>query len=298
MTGNIQFVRTPLLDVAFQDSGPSDGDVVFLLHGWPDDASTWDDIRPRLNHAGFRTIVPYLRGFGKTEFHNESTPRSGQITAFVSDLLDTADALDIGRFSLVGHDWGGRATYAAAALSAERLKACAVLGVGYRTPPGNESLPLMQAQNYWYQWFMRTALGKQQLMDNRKEFCKYLWQAWMREHAFSDATYEDACVSFDSPDWLEITLHSYQHRWGEAAGDERYAVLEERLQQAPFIHVPMLVLHGLQDPCNMPSTSVNREAWFKSEYARHGIEACGHFPQREQPGIVTDYLLPFLLRHA
>lgn len=105
MQREIHCVRTPLLEVAYEESGPRDGKPVFLLHGWPDDASTWDQVRPHLNSAGFRTIIPYLRGFGKTTFLEKSTTRSGQITAFVADLFDTADALGIERFSLVGHDW-------------------------------------------------------------------------------------------------------------------------------------------------------------------------------------------------
>jgi pimeloyl-ACP methyl ester carboxylesterase len=291
---DIRTVRTALLEVAYEDSGPHDGAPVFLLHGWPDDASTWDQIRSPLNRAGFRTICPYLRGFGQTAFHDAGTMRSGQITAFVSDLFDTADALGIGRFSLVGHDWGGRTAYAAGALNGPRLRSCAVLGVSYRTPPGNDTFPLFQAQNYWYQWFMRTPLGQRQLEENRHEFCHYLWQEWTSEKNWSRNTYDLASLSFQNPDWLAITLHSYLHRWGDAAGDDRYAPLEESLRDDPFIRVPTMVLHGLLDTCNAPATFADRDAWFEAGYTRHGIHACGHFPQREQSATVAEHLIRFL----
>lgn len=293
MARNIRTISTPVLEVAYEVSGPIDGHPVFLVHGWPDDASTWDAIRPLLNEAGFRTVVPYLRGFGKTIFRNSETMRSGQIAALASDLIETADALGIDQFSVIGHDWGGRTAYAVAALFPKRLRACAVLSVGYRTPPGDQSFALAQAQNYWYQWFMRTPIGKAQLEQDRKTFCSYLWNTWMFPGKFVNADYDAANLSFNNDEWLDVTLHSYLHRWGDAPGDARYAALEERLQSGPLIHVPTVVLHGLQDPCNAPVTSAGREAWFTAGYTRHELDHCGHFPQREQPVITAKILLRF-----
>lgn len=141
-------------------------------------------------------------------------------------------------------------------------------------------------------------MGIRQLEENRHGFCLYLWQTWMNGSAFSDAAYNVASASFQNLDWLDITLHSYLHRWGDVQGDQHYSALENRLENDPFIHVPTLVLHGLNDPCNAPASSSYRDTWFKAGYEWHGIESCGHFPQREQPGIVAASLSRFLSSQA
>jgi pimeloyl-ACP methyl ester carboxylesterase len=151
MSTGFQFVQTELLDIAYEERGPKEGLPVILLHGWPDDVRTWDGVVAPLNAAGFRTIAPYLRGFGPTRFRPESTTRSGQLAALGSDLVELAAALRLSRFALVGHDWGARAAYIAATeLGPEHVTHLVALSVGYGTNDPGQHLPLVQVRNYWY----------------------------------------------------------------------------------------------------------------------------------------------------
>src|SRR5438309_7491664 len=151
----LEHFRTRSLSIACELSGPALGRPTLLLHGWPDDARTWDRVLPALHAAGHRTIVPYLRGFGPTRFHSPQTPRSGQLVALGQDVLDLADAMELGSFAVVGHDWGARAAYIASVLAPERLTHCIALSVGWGTNDPGQRLPLKQVQNYCYNGYMR-----------------------------------------------------------------------------------------------------------------------------------------------
>ena len=168
-------VTTSLLDVAYEADGPATGQPVFLLHGWPDDVRTYDGIRPALHAAGFRTIVPWLRGFGPTRFLSSSTPRSGQIAAMAQDILDVADALMINEFRIVGHDWGARIAYVLAAIQPVRVERMVTMSAGW--DPGPWKTPsLLQARNFWYQWFMCTERGADAVRHQGREFARFQWQ--------------------------------------------------------------------------------------------------------------------------
>jgi pimeloyl-ACP methyl ester carboxylesterase len=296
MKGERLTASTPLLDIGLEVSGPERGRPLFLLHGWPDDVRTWDGVLDPLHAAGFRTYVPYLRGCGPTRFRDAATPRSGQLSALAQDLLDLATALGIDRFAVAGHDWGARAAYIASVLAPERLTHAVALSVGWGTNDPGQTLSLQQSRNYWYHWFFALERGAQAVRGDRGALARFLWHAWGPSAWITDDAFDRTASSFDNPDWADITLHSYRHRWGLAAGDPAYAALEERLQPAPPIAVPTLVIHGSVDLCNDPSTSMNREAGFSRLYDRLVIGGVGHFPTREAPTAVGAAIVRFLAR--
>lgn len=267
---------------------------MFLLHGWPDDARTWQHVLPALHAAGYRTIVPYLRGCGPTRFRSPETLRSGQISALGLDLIDLADALGLARVAVVGHDWGARAAYVAAALRPDRIGQCVAISVGWGTNDPRQHLPLRQIQNYWYHWFMALERGAAMVRDERRAFTRYIWNIWNPGWKFPEEEFSATAASFDNPDWAEVTLHSYRSRWGLAPLDPLCAEAEARLERDPVIRVPTLVLHGGADPCNDPSTSQGKEHLFAARYERLVLPGVGHFPQREAPQPVAEAILRFL----
>jgi len=290
------FASTPLLDIAYEAAGPADGSPVVLLHGWPDDPRTWDRVLPALHAAGLRTVVPWLRGFGATRFRSEETPRTGQITALARDLLALADALGLQRFRVVGHDWGARATYTAACLAPDRIERAAALSVGWNGIAPGQALPMPQVRNYWYQWYMATDRGAELVRNDRATYTRYLWTLWNPDWPVSDTEFAATASSFANPDWPAITLHSYRQRWGFAPGDPAYEADEARIKADPRIHVPMLCLHGSDDPASGPGTSEGREGFFLGPYERHVLPGAGHFPQRQRSEEVGKLLAEFLTR--
>jgi pimeloyl-ACP methyl ester carboxylesterase len=268
---------------------------VFLLHGWPDDVRTYDGVRPALHAAGFRTIVPWLRGFGPTRFLSVSTPRSGQIAAMSQDVLEFADSLGIDRFHFVGHDWGARIGYFLATIASERLQRMVTMSLGW--DPGELKTPdLPQAQNFWYQWFMCTGRGVETVRRDGIGFARYLWNTWSPPAWFDEAAFATTAQSFENPDWLDITLHSYRVRWQAAEPDARYADLEQRQRAVRTIRVPTLLIHGGDDRCVAASTSEGKEGNFTGEYERHVLPVVGHFPTREAPAALADWIVDFLQR--
>lgn len=294
----LQQIETPTLSIACEISGPADGSPVILLHGWPDDARTWDGVLPGLHAAGWRTIVPYLRGCGPTCFRSDAIPRSGQLAALGQDVLDLADALALPRFAVIGHDWGARAAYIASVLAPERLSACVALSVGWGTNDPAQALSLPQARNYWYHWLMALERGADLVRSQRRDFTRYIWDIWNPKWRISDRDFAVTAASFDNPDWADVTLHSYRVRWGHAPRHPAFDTLEARLTAAPIIHVPTLVIHGGDDPCNGPATSEGKEHLFAGRYRRVVLEGLGHFPQREAPREVVDATLRFMSEAA
>jgi pimeloyl-ACP methyl ester carboxylesterase len=292
-----QFVTTPLLRVAFEVAGPADGFPAVLVHGWPDDVRTWDSVLPALHAAGFRTFAPWLRGYGLTRFLRDDTLRSGQLVALGQDLVDFATALGLGRHALVGHDWGARAAYIASALNEPRVAACVALSVGYGTNHPGQILDYRQTQNYWYHWLMATPRGDRLVREDRRAFTRHIWNEWFVAYKPDDAEFERTAVSFDNPDWAEVTLHSYRARWGNAPGDPRYAELEARFDPAPKQRVPTLTLHGALDPVNSPRMSEGKEAYFTGRYERRLIGGAGHFPQRERVADVKQEIVDWLAQY-
>ncbi|MCP5266529.1 MAG: alpha/beta hydrolase [Burkholderiaceae bacterium] len=289
-------VRTPTLEIAYEVAGPEDGMPVVLLHGWPDDPRTWDAIAPVLAKSGYRVLAPWLRGFGPTRFRRKTSIRSGQISALAQDLFDFIEALRLRRPVLIGHDWGARAAGSCTGLAhgSGQVRALCLLSTGYGTNNPGQSLSLPQIEAYWYHWFFATERGRRELPLRRREFTEHIWRRWLYPGHFDESAFAGTVTAFDNPDWPAITLHSYRHRWGHAAGDPAYLELERRLDPPPHVDVPCLVLHGADDPVSPPVTSEGKEAYFEASYQRHLLERCGHFPQREQPRALLDKLLPWL----
>ncbi len=239
-------IKTPVLDVAYEASGPAGGLPVLLLHGFPYDPRSFDAVVEIVNAAGFQTIVPYLRGYGGTTFLSVDTPRSGQQAAIGQDLKELLDALDIRKAVLAGYDWGGRAACVVSALWPERaagLVSCA----GYAIQDIANSLkpadPEQEAR-YWYQYYFHTERGRNGLTQKRGEISRLLWEMWSPTWAFDHATFDSTVGSFDNEDFVDVVIHSYRHRTGNAAGDPRYASVEARLAALPKIDIPAINLHG------------------------------------------------------
>lgn len=287
-------IRTKLLDIACEVTGPKDGRDMILLHGWPDDARTWDGALPFLHTAGYRTIVPFLRGYGETRFRDASTPRSGQLSALAQDMIELANALKLSKFVVVGHDWGARAAYIGATQFTQNVTHCIALSVGYGTNDPKQKLSFVQTRNYWYHWYMALESGATRLKDERRDFTRFLWQTWSPAWNFTEEEFQNTAKAFDNPDWVDVVLHSYRHRWGLVAGDPQYDALEKALNPAPPVSIPTLVIHGGGDCVNDPSTSEGREAFFKSRYDRVVLDGLGHFPQREAPEATALTITEFL----
>jgi len=293
MTAAIKHIRTATLDVAYEESGNSGGTPVVLLHGWPYDPRCYDEVVPRLVAAGCRVIVPYLRGFGATRFLSADTPRSGQQAALGNDLRELLDALGMERATLAGYDWGGRAACIVAALWPERVRGL-VTGNGYNIQNIAASVkPVAPAQEhrFWYQYYFHTERGRAGLEQNRRALCRYIWQIWSPDWAFDDVTYEKSAVSFDNPDFVAVTIQSYRHRFGYAAGDPALEPIEQRLATQPVITVPTIVLHGASSGIQPPAGSEAQARLFAGPYQRRVLPKIGHNLPQEAPLVVADAVL-------
>ncbi len=291
MTEKLKHVRTPRLEMAYEEKGDRKNLPIILLHGFPDDVRTWDAVVSALVEAGYRTLTPYLRGFGPSRFLHEETPRSGQLTALGQDVIDFADALGIGEFILVGHDWGARAGYVVSAARPERVRALLAISVGYGTNDPGQVISFAQARAYWYQWYFATERGRVAIESDRKGFCRKLWETWSPGWHFDDETFEETAKSFDNPDFVDIAIHSYRHRWGYVPGDPYYNNLEELIANAKLITVPTIVIHGEDDGATLPETSADKEKFFTNFYKRYVLSNVGHFVQRENPDFVVKAIL-------
>ncbi len=290
-------IRTSILEIGYEESGPPGGFPVILLHGFPDDAHAFDDVAPPLAKAGYRVLVPYLRGYGPTRFLDSAAPRMGEQAAIGQDLIDFADSLGIARFAVSGFDWGNRAANIAAALHPERIRA-AVFVHGYSiqnvTAPQRATAPAA-AHNLWYQWFFNTEAGRATLQADRKGLCKLLWQLWSPGWHFTDEVYNRTAASFDNPDFVDVVIHSYRHRIGNAAGEERFKAVEQQLAQRPKIQAPCITLYGADDGIARPAAQAPGEVnAFPNLVARRVIPDCGHFLPREKPEAVSSAMLELL----
>jgi pimeloyl-ACP methyl ester carboxylesterase len=282
-------VRTPKLEIAYQETGPVDGPPVILLHGWPSDPHDWDSVVPPLAADGCRVLVPWLRGFGPTRFLDPGTPRSGQQAALGSDVRDLMDALGIERALLAGYDWGGRGACVAAALWPERVRGLVSI-TGYNIqniPTAGRPGPAAQEHRHWYQWYFHTERGRAGLQQNRRDIVRLLWQLWSPNWQFDDATLDATVKSFDNPDFVDVTIQSYRHRYGNAPGDRTLDTLERRLAERPSITVPTIVLHGACDGVGPAEQSEAHARHFTARYERRVIPLAGHFLPRETPDAVV-----------
>lgn len=281
------------LDVAYRDLGAQDGPVVLLLHGWPDDATTWDRVAPALAAAGFRVIVPTLRGFGKTRFLRDDTLRTGNSGILAIDAIALLDALGVSRCAVVGHDWGSNIAEALAVGWPARIDRIALLA----TPPrlgGMPTPPFWHAQREWYHWFMATERGAQAVRDDRRGFTHLHWDNWSPPGWFDETTFEAVAASFDNPDWVEVTLHSYRARWDEALPDPASQWLEAKVKQTKTLPLPALYFQGAVDGVNPPAAARSVSEKFTGPFEFVLVEGVGHFIQREAPDRVLAKLLSFL----
>jgi pimeloyl-ACP methyl ester carboxylesterase len=293
MSATLNHVCTSTLQIAYEESGPSNGLPVVLLHGWPYDPRCFDEVVPPLAAAGCRIVVPYLRGFGATRFLSEQTPRSGQQAALGNDLRELMDALRIERAVLAGYDWGGRAACIVAALWPERVHGLVTVN-GYNIQDIAGSVkPVAPAQEhrFWYQYYFHTERGRMGLEQNRRALARYIWQIWSPHWAFDDATFERSAGSFDNPDFVAVTVQSYRHRFGYAPGDPALESIEQRLAARPKIAVPTIALQGEADGVAPAQATDPHAAFFTGPYRRRLLPSIGHNPPQEAPRTFADAVL-------
>lgn len=282
--------RTDLLEISYKDRGPGDGQVILLLHGWPDDASTWDAISAALNDAGFRTIIPSLRGFGDTRFLSHDVPRTGNTAMLVLDAIALLDALGIENFSVAGHDWGSSMAEMLAIGWPARVERIALLS----TPPrmgGLPTPPFWHARLQWYHWFLATQRGAQAVRDDPTGFARIMWDTWSPAGWFDESTFDKVAKSFENPDFVDVTLHSYRSRWGEADPDPASQWLDDQTTNTKTLALPTIYFQGELDGVNPPPVSEDIARKFTGPFERIVLPGVGHFPTREAPAAVAKQLL-------
>ncbi len=293
-----RLVRTPVLEIAYEAHGDAQGFPIVLLHGFPDDVRAWNGVAPALAAAGSRVLVPYLRGYGPTRFLDPSAPRMAQQAAIGQDLLDFMDALALPRVALAGYDWGGRAACIAAIVAPERVRALVTIG-GYNvqnTVAPSRPASAVEERAYWYQWYFNTERGRRGLEQNRREICRFLWQEWSPTWRFDDATFDRTAPSFDNPDFVEVVIHSYRHRHGNAPGEPRFDAMERRLAERPPITVPSVALWGGDDGVDPTRRSERHISLFPAGTERRIVAGVGHFMPRERPAAVVEAIRELLAK--
>jgi pimeloyl-ACP methyl ester carboxylesterase len=286
-------IEAGVLEVAYHESGPADGPPVLLMHGFPYDIHTYAEVAPILAAQGCRTIVPYMRGYGGTRFLSTDTPRSGEQAAFGADLLALLDALKIERAVLAGYDWGGRAACVVAALWPERCAGLVSLN-SYNiqniaramepdTPENEHSL--------WYQYYFHSERGRAGLRKDRKAIAKLLWKLWSPTWRFDDATFERSAAAFDHPDFVEVVIHSYRHRFGLVAGDPAYADIDRQLAAQPVIRVPAITFDGIDDGVRPPADASAHAPRFSGPRSHRLVPGAGHNLPQEAPRAFADAVL-------
>jgi pimeloyl-ACP methyl ester carboxylesterase len=260
------------------------GPAVVLLHGFPYDVRSYDGVAPLLAEAGMRVIVPYLRGYGPTRFRSPDTPRSGQQAALGQDVVELLDALGIERAIVAGYDWGGRAACVAAALSPERI-AGLVTSSGYDVQDiGGSGVPASPTDEKlaWYQYYFHSERGRRGLERYREDLCRMLWRDWSPQWAGAEKAFAASAPSLHNPDFVDVVIHSYRHRYGLAAGDPRYAERERRLSARPPVTVPTVAVDAGADGFGWFDSSEHAE-FFTASFERVLLPGAGHNPPQEEP---------------
>jgi pimeloyl-ACP methyl ester carboxylesterase len=274
-----------VLNVGYAEAGPADGPAVVLLHGWPYDIHSFVDVAPLLASAGYRVIVPYLRGYGTTRFLSGDTPRNGQQSVVAVDIVALLDALKIEKATVAGFDWGARTANIVAALWPERCKAMVSVS-GYligSQEAGRMPLPPQAELQWWYQYYFTTERGRAGYDKYRHDFSKLIWQLASPKWDFDDATFDRTAASFDNPDHVAIVIHNYRWRLGLADGESKYAELEKRLAAGPVISVPTITLEGDANGAPHPDAS-SYAGKFAGKYAHRIITGgVGHNLPQEAP---------------
>jgi pimeloyl-ACP methyl ester carboxylesterase len=280
---DLKTITAGVLEVAYLDYGPADGWPCVMGHGFPYDVHAYADAAPLLAEAGARVIVPWLRGYGPTRFLSPDTPRSGEQAALGADMLALMDALGIGRAVLGGYDWGGRAACIVSALWPDRVMAL-VSGNSYNIQDiarSWEPAPAAEEAAYWYQYYFHSELGRRGLERDRRGIARQLWRMWSPTWRFDSATFERTAAAFDNPDFVEVVIHSYRHRYGLVPGDPAVAHVETRLTAQPPIAVPAISIDGDADGVN-PGTA-HHAARFAGPHEHRVFAGAGHNLPQERP---------------
>jgi pimeloyl-ACP methyl ester carboxylesterase len=280
----LKTITAGVLEVAYLETGPSDGWPCVQCHGFPYDVQAYAAVAPLLAAAGARVIVPYLRGYGPTRFLSRDTPRSGEQAVLAADLLALLDALAISRAVLAGYDWGGRAACIVAALWPERVVALVsanaynIQNIAQALEPASPE----QEAAFWYQYYFHTERGRRGLTENRRGITRLLWQRWSPQWSFDDTTFENTAPAFDNPDFVDVVIHSYRHRYGLVPGDPAAAHIETRLVAQPAISVPSITIDGTDDGVLIGSTSSHARK-FTGPHEHRVFAGAGHNLPQERP---------------
>jgi len=290
--GKIKQIDAGELNIGYIDEGPADGPVVILLHGWPYDINSYVDVVPLLVKRGYRTIVPYLRGYGTTRFLSDNAFRNGQQSAFAFDTIALMDALKIAKAIVAGFDWGARTANIVAALWPDRVTALVSVS-GYligNQEAGKKPLPPAAELQWWYQFYFATERGREGYDKNRAAFAKLIWQLASPTWKFNDATFNITAASLDNPDHVAIVIHNYRWRLGLAEGDNKYNEFEKRLATAPVIAVPTITIEGDANGAPHPDASAYA-AKYTGRYAHKVFRHTGHNPPQESPRSFADAVI-------
>ena len=291
--GALKQIDAGVLHVGYAEAGPAAGPAVLLLHGWPYDIYSYVDVAPVLAAAGYRVIVPYLRGYGTTRFLSNATPRNGQQSVLAVDTIALMDALKIEQAIVAGYDWGARTVNIIAALWPERCKAMVSVSgylIGSRDI-NKRPLPPQAELAWWYQFYFATERGQAGYEQYRREFAKLIWQLASPQWDFDEATFARSAASFDNPDHVSIVMHNYRWRLGLAEGEPQYDALEQRLAQGPVISVPTLTLEGDANGAPHPDASAYAKQ-FSGTYAHRVITGgIGHNLPQEAPQAFAEAVL-------
>ncbi|MCP3705929.1 alpha/beta hydrolase [Paraburkholderia sp. CNPSo 3274] len=289
----LKHIETELLDIAYDEQGDANGWPVVLLHGFPYDIHAYDGVTPRLISKGARVIVPYLRGYGPTRFLSPTTLRSGQQAALGADLLALLDALEIERAILGGYDWGGRAACIVAALYPSRARALVSVN-GYNIQDiaaAAQPADPEKEHRMWYQYYLHGERGRAGLTEKRRAFCRLLWSLWSPTWRFDDDIYARTAASFDNPDFVDVVVHSYRHRFGLVEGDPRFDDIERRLAATPPITVPTITLDGDADGVQPPGARETSSKRFSGRHENRIVPNTGHNLPQEAPEAFAEAVL-------
>ncbi|HTC97756.1 MAG TPA: alpha/beta hydrolase [Bradyrhizobium sp.] len=281
----LRHVDAGVLNIAYYEAGPADGPAAVLLHGFPYDIHSYVDVAPILAAQGCRVIVPYLRGYGPTRFLDASTPRSGEQAAIGADLMALIDALSIPRAVFAGYDWGGRAACVGAALWPERCIGLVSVNSYLIQDIANALKPAKVEREVplWYQWYFQIERGRAGLAADRRSITRILWQQWSPNWKFDEACLERTSIAHDNPDYVDIVIHSYRHRYGLVDGDPRYADIQRKIAALPAITVPAITLDGEADGVASASDGKASSAKFTGRRVHRRIPRAGHNLPQEEP---------------
>jgi pimeloyl-ACP methyl ester carboxylesterase len=286
-------IQAGVLSVALHEAGPKDGPPVFLMHGFPYDIHAYAEVAPLLAARGCRVYVPYLRGFGATRFLSDSTPRSGEQAALGNDLRELMDALKVPKAVLAGYDWGGRAACVVAALWPERCTGLVSFN-SYNIQNIAQAMVPDTPENehsYWYQYYFHSERGRAGLAKDRRGICKLLWKLWSPTWKCDEATFERSAAAFDNPDFVDVVIQSYRHRYALAAGDPALLDIDRRLAAQPPITVRSITFDGADDGVRPVAPTSQHAHLFACRREHRVVPGVGHNMPQEVPQVFADAVM-------